>query len=272
MRATLMLLLLSVCLAACWAPLAADEKEKDEKEKAKSGPTVEVVSVHVDHKVDARLAEQFAYGEREDRTEVGLLLRLPGKPLIGLHQDSAVTSAKDDKGNDLVVKSPERKTSIRWSTAVDRSAVLATVALGAAPGKGASKVLIKGELFLIYGTEEKSEEAEKFTFESGAKAKAGKFELAVQQEKGFRGGPEVTVTSPNFRRNVVKALAVQDGDGKDVEAVSVPVLDFGFGGWKADFALKKPLKQGKLKLTYFSKSEAVTAPFDLSVGLGDLSD
>jgi hypothetical protein len=253
------LLLLSACLAAGVGPSAADDKKKEDK------ATAEVVKVAVSHKVDAKLADQFELGLPE-RTEVWLMLRHAGKPLLGLGEGSKVTVMKDDKGNSLLGKLADREKRITQETALDRSAVLASLAGKVAPGKGAAKVLIEGELVLAHGADEKTETKEKFAFTEGGKARLGDFEVRVTREKGFRGGPEIEITSP-AAFNVVKGVSVTDGDGKAVEAVAE--RDYGIGKWAARYVLKAPLKQGKLAVTYYARVEEVKVALDLSVGLAD---
>jgi len=250
-------LLSSACLA--WAALAfADEKKEDR-------PTVEVASVAVAHKVDAKVADQFEFG-LPNRTEVRLLLRHAGKPLLGLGEASKLTALKDDKGNSLLDKSSEEK-SLTWDAALDRSAVLASIQAKASPGKGATRVLIKGELVLVHGADEKTEQKEKFAFTQGSKTKLGKFDVRVSREKTLRGGPEIEVTSESLAFNVVKSVRVTDADGKAVEVVAE--RNFGSGKWVARYSLRAPLKEGKLVVAYYARAEEVKVPLELSVGLAD---
>jgi len=98
----------------------------------------------------------------------------------------------------------------------------------------------------------------------------------VTQDKGlFRrkgkyefGGPLVEV-STSGRNDVVKSVAVEDADGKPVGVVRSTYPSRVLFGQNSSFVLEKPLKQGKLTVTYFSKTEEVTVPVDLSVSLGE---
>src|SRR5262249_19095829 len=151
----------------------------------------------------------------------------------------------------------------------DSTALLASAsAYLKAPGKGATKVLIKGDLVVLAGADEKtadSDKSKKFEFKEKAKTKAGDFEVEVTREKeGFGAdGPAFTI---NSKMRGIRSVVVKDGDGKAVEVQR--------RGWFNDgqkyvfnYALAKPLKEGTIHVTYFSKEEKITVPIDLSVGL-----
>jgi len=258
------LMLLSACLVACAALAVADDKKDD---KTKSEPVITPTGLAVYRKIDTKM---FQFGLSNDQTNVTFLLRYPGKQLLGVDQSSELKSLKDDKGNSLVDDKGFFK--VNFSTypqiAKDRSAMLVSVnAYNRAPAKGATKVLIKGDLMILCGTDEKSEEFKKFEFKDKGEAKAGDFKLKVTQEKGFGNqGATFTLITPT---KDIKGIVVKDADGKEVET---------YGGgtpfpsapkeFSSTYTLQKPLKEGKVTVSYFTKSEKVKVPVDLNVGIG----
>src|SRR5262249_24596487 len=146
----------------------------------------------VDRKIDTT---KFQFGLNSDQTNVTFLLRYPGKQLLRVDQSSELKSMKDDKGNSLVDDKAFFKVNFGTypQIAKDRTAMLVTVnAYNRAPGKGATKVLIKGDLMVVYGTDEKSEEVKKFEFKDKEEAKVGDFKLKVTQEKASFGNQGAT--------------------------------------------------------------------------------
>jgi hypothetical protein len=263
------LLLLSACLVTCAALAFADDKDKkDEKkeDKTKSEPTAVATEIAVNRKLDPKL---FMYASGNDQTRVTFMLRYPGKQFLGVDATSKLATMKDDKDNSLL--DPKSFFQTNFSTfpqiAMDRSAMLVSInAYGKAPGKGATKVLIKGDLVVVCGIDEKTEEVKKFEFKDKGEAKAGDFKVTVNREKGAFGaeGPEFTLTS---KIRGVKSVVIKDADDKVAELF--PRGSFGGGdNWSFSYALKKPLKEGKVLITYFSKEEKVKVPIDLSVGIG----
>jgi len=256
-------LLLSVCLLACAALASADDVKKDEKkeDKTKSEASVAPVSIGVVRKMDTKA---FPYSA-SDMTSLSFVVSVPKKPLLGVDSEgSKVAKFEDDKGNNLADDKFPPQLMLQ-QVAQDRSSM--TVALyvyNKRPGKGASKLILKGDLSAIYGIDEKTEEMKKFEFKAKNKAKAGDFEVTINQDKGFNvEGPAFTMTS---KTRAVKGITVKDGDGKEMELQSYG--SFGFGeNWTYNYAVKKAIKEGTITVTYYSKEEKVKVPIDLSTSL-----
>jgi len=256
-------LLLAACLAAVAFQASADDKDKKE-DKTKSEPAVTPYSVAVTRKLDQK---SFPYTS-PDVTTLAFMVSVPKKPLLGVDAEgSKVDKFEDDKGNSLI---ENRGFFQQQQIAGDRSAMLVAIyAYNKRPGKGASKLTLKGELSLAYGTDEKSEEMKKVKFEEKGTAKAGDFEITVTREKGGFGveGPMFTLKS---KTRGIKAVTIKDGEGTEFE-VQQYGIPFGFGdNWTTNFAVKKAIKEGTVTVRYFSKEEKVKVPVDLTVGL-DLS-
>jgi len=258
------LLLLSACLTAFAALAFADDKDKKKEDKSKSEATVIPAELAVNRKLDSKTT--FA---NYDQTRVSFLVSIPKKYLLGVDKTSKLASMKDDKGNSLIdEKSPFSGGFSQFpQLAEDGSSMLAGVnAYNKAPGKGATKVLIKGDLIVICGSDEKTDQVKKIEFKAKEKAKVADMEVMVTSEKetfGGADGPAFTITS---KTKNVKGVVVKDADGKAVEVAKRGW--FGSGDqWTFNFALVKPLKEGSIHVTYFSKAEKITVPIDLSVGV-----
>jgi len=260
------LMLLSACLTVCAALAVADDKKDASKDKTKSEPTLTPTALSVLRKVDTK---QFRFGLNTDQTNVTFMVQYPGKQLLGVDASSTLSSLKDDKGNSLIDDKGFFKTNFNTYAQVanDRTAMLVSVnAFNKAPGKGASKVLVKGDLVVLCGTDEKSEEFKKVEFKDKGEVKAGDFALKVTQEKGFGNqGATFSLISPS---NAVKKLVVKDADDKEVELYPGNTFASSPKEFTTVYTLTKPLKEGKATVTYFAKTEKATVPVDLSVGVG----
>jgi hypothetical protein len=245
---------LSAALAAC-AALAADDPGKPAK------PAVEPVSLVVSRKLDEK---NYAYST--SGTALSVKVSCPGKQVLGVDSASSVSEFADDKGTSLLKGGLIKPTFSNYPiVATDRASLVVSVQSTVPPGKGAARLHLKGDLVLRCGLQEKATEEKEVEFKGKAEAKLGDFTLKVTQEKGFGGGgASFTLTAP---RPVLKSVTVKDAAGKAVEVMTLG--SFGFGKtWTYTFSLRKPLKQGKVTVSFFAKEEKLTVPVDLSVGLG----
>jgi hypothetical protein len=255
------LFVLSVCLVFT-AFVVADDKDKDKKDdKTKTEKiTVEGAGMDVFRDIDQKL---FQY--KGVRTNLTLLVHAPGRQFLGVDQSSKLESLKDDKGNSLIDDKSFTKPNFNPYATIspNRAAMLVTVySSGKAPGKGASKIVIKGELVTMCGTEEKASAETKVEFKDKAEVKIGDLTLKVQQAKGFFGGPAFQVVGPH----PVKGITVKDGDGNGIEASGGQPYRTG-KEWVSSYSIRKELPEGKVTITYFSKEEKVKVPVDLTFGL-----
>jgi hypothetical protein len=249
------LLALTAGLTLCAALSGADPKKPGKA-------TVEGVSVMVSRKLDEK-----KYPFSGASTHLSLQLTYPGKQLLGVEPSSTVSEFVDDKGNSLLPKAAFFKPTFSMSRlATDRSSMIVNVFSGIAPGKGANKLRIKGDLVALCGLDEKTTEEKEVVLKMNTEVKIGDFTLKVTQEKPFfgKGGPSFYVKGT---KPVISGVSVKDADGKAVEVM--PTGSGGFGkDWTSNFSLKDPMKQAKVSVRYFSKDEKVTVPVDLTVGVG----
>jgi hypothetical protein len=250
------LVVMTAGLAFCVALARADDTKP-----AKA--TVEPVSLSVTKKLDDK--DSFG-GFGFASTAIHFKLAYPGKQILSIDEASKITEFQDDKKTSLLGTGFLKARFNSSSISKDRSKMIVYVSTSANPGKGATKVTLKGDLMLRCGTDEKTTEAKEVAFKSNTEAKLGDFTLKVTNEKGFAdNGASFTLqaTKPN-----IKSVTVKDADGKEVEAMSFWQPSGYDKSWTYTYTLKKALEKGKVTVTYFSKDEKVTVPIELSAGLG----
>jgi hypothetical protein len=256
------MVILTVALAFSAALAFADDTVKDDKTKGKV--TIEPSSLNVSRKLDENNFGLFS----TDSTRIEILVNAPGKYLIGVDKSSKLTTFADDKGNSLIndkdFSRPNFANFPRYGK--DRTSMLLSLSsFSRAPVKGATKVVVKGDLVVVSGLEEKTTEATKVEFKDKSETKIGDFKLRVNREKSFEGsGPAIQLTG---KLRGIKGITVLGDDGKEVEV-------FAGGSTSGDenhthyYNIRKPLKEGKVKVTYFSKEELIKVPVDLAIGAG----
>jgi hypothetical protein len=255
------LLLLSACLVAVASFASADDKDKKE-DKARSEPTVTPSAVAVTRKLDQK-AFPTSYPAR---TTLWFVVSVPKKTLLGIDPERRkVDKFEDDKGNSLL---DERRAFFQQlNISTDRSAMHVTVfSDDKLPGKGASKLTLKGDLTLAYGAGEKSQELKKVKFEEKGTAMAGDFEITVNRAKGNFGieGPAFTLKS---KTRGIKGVTLEDDEGTKYEVLTYGTAVQVGDKWQTSFGVKKAIKEGTVTVHYFSKEEKVKVPIDLTVGL-----
>jgi hypothetical protein len=230
----------------------------DDPTKGKT--TVEAVSLTVTKKHDK------AAPWSSNSTSISVQVAAPDRQFLGVDPSSTISEFKDDKGHSLL-STGFFKTAFSTTPLIgkDRNAMVVTVFSNVSPAKGASKILLKGQLVVKCGLDEKTTEEKEVELKLNTEAKNGDFTLKVTQEKGFAGsGANFTVTAAS---PVLKTVNFKDADGKAVEVT--PFGHYGFAkSWTYTFQLKKEIKKGKFTVTYFSKEEKVTVPVDVEVGVG----
>jgi hypothetical protein len=256
---------LAVGLTLCAAVLAGDDATKPGKAAVKG------VSLSVNQKLDKG---NFPFAGNSSIT-LNLLVSTPGKKLLAVDPSSKVSEFRDDRDTDLIKVNQFGKPTFSLSSfAKDHSAALVSVSsFGAAPARGASKLLLKGSLVLHTGSDEKTTEEKEVELKEKTEAKlGGDLTLRVTREKGFAGGgPSFVILAPN---PAIKSVTLKDAEGKDVG--NTPGFGFGFGtyynsfekAWTTSFSLPKPATKIKVTVGYYSKTNRMTVPVDLALGIG----
>jgi hypothetical protein len=214
-----------------------------------------------------RALDEKEYVPRYDSTRVEFRVALPGRQLLGVDPGSRVAEFGDDRGNSLI--DPKSATPVRFTpyprVAKDRGSMLVeVVSVTRAPARGATRVLLKGDLVVRCGTDETTAEAVA-TLADKAETNLGGLTLRVMKGKGASGGPDIELVGA-FRE--VKAIAAADDEGKAVELLVANSADLKAGLRTQHYQLRRPLPRVKVRVTYFAAEEKVTIPVDLAFGPG----
>jgi hypothetical protein len=254
----LVALTLGLVLCAAVAVGAGEDKTKPGK------ATVELTSLSVSR----QLADK-AIGYSSNSVSLSFAVRCPGKYILALDPtETKVSEFKDDKGTILnkgnAFFTPNFSQGI---FAKDRSGLSVYLnSFSQTTARGATKLIVKGNLVLVCGVKEKSTKEVEVEMKDKAKAKIGDFDLEVNRAKGFSGGPDFTITSAS---PTLKGIKIVDADGKEQPEIGAQNFYSTFlKKWSANFSLNKPLAKAKITLTYFDKTEKVTIPVDREVGVG----
>lgn len=204
-------------------------------------------------------------------TAVAVLVSLPDKAVTALDtKASKIVAFADDKKTELIVARAAGFQGLNsfLQASADKHHALLEFRGGGRPAAGASKVVVKATVVLKCATGEKVFEAADFAPTAGAKTTAGPAAIAARTSGG---AVQLDVESEAG----VKKVEFLDADGKPVAAAS-------FGSFTAVGAGGKPVTRqsfaapaGKsfpakitVKVTAYDKTEDVTVPIDVEVGLG----
>jgi hypothetical protein len=138
------------------------------------------------------------------------------------------------------------------------------------PAKDANKLLVQATVVLKCGAEEKTTETKKITLKQNAETTIGSYTVKVLSEGSNFSGGQVEIQSD--ARDVKKAEFF-DANGKAIEIVLQPFRGTAFTGagkmkQSISYFLPKKMDAVSVKITYFSKVDSLSVPFDLSVGIG----
>jgi hypothetical protein len=128
-------------------------------------------------------------------------------------------------------------------------------------------VLVKANLSVICGKEEKTAEQKNAALKVGDKATLDAIEMNVQ--KGFPEGKQVTVVFITPERSI-KTIEFIDSKGKVINQVftNTNFLTFPKPQCQTTCSLAVPAEPVTIKVTYFSKTETIAVPVELSFGVG----
>jgi hypothetical protein len=208
-----------------------------------------------------------------------LVLSQPQKFIVGVDEEaSTLTSATDDKGTDLAEGQSDKWISGFFSKiGKNNHKVAIPVTLHGLPASDATTLLVKGEIVLKCGSDEKTELVKPFELAKGTTVKCGAYTLSVNAgEKspfgGMLGGKadkkqqslSITVDESGHwlkkfefvdeQGNVIKSKRNGSSGGNDSVTYNVE--------------LSSDVKAAGLRVTYFQKMEDVKQSVDLKIGVG----
>jgi hypothetical protein len=211
---------------------------------------------------------ELTFLSRPTGTAIELIVSQPGKRLLALDERaSQLTRFTDDKKTDL--SKTERDgcfEDFNRRVSPDGTRLGFGIRTTVVPAAGATRLLLKGKLVLMIGTQEKTVEVKKVALEGGGSVKVGPCEVR-QDKRPFGEGSLVRVqhSEPNL-----KGIVFLDKDGKVLpsESVGSSFTRNGQTIYTVEYSVKGKLENGIVRVTYFSKIERVTVPLDLDIGVG----
>lgn len=206
-----------------------------------------------------------------------LVLGRADKLFIGMDgKNSQLVSFTDNKGTDLLKRSG--KFSISGLDAFpkfskDGHVCVFDVRGSMIPAKGATSVRVKAIVVLKYGEGEKTAVQKDLKLKKGSKLTVGPVPWTIEKV----GEPDygnaalgITVTG-SVSHATIKKLVFLDADGKEVEHSIGARFSSGARNhmtYNVTYNFKKKVDVVTVKVIYFEKTEIVTIPIDLEVGVG----
>ena len=260
-----MRLLGALCLfAAGTIVLAADE--------AKTAVTARATGLTVRKPLPPKKKEMFAF--TPPGTVLEVTLSAPGKFILGIDaKASKLGHFTDDKKTKL--DSGGGVGGMSWLsdyTQVTPDGEQCTIQLSARtpPAKDANKVLVQATVVVKVGAEEKTTETKKIAMKQNAETAIGSYTVRVQNPGSSFSGGQLEILSD---ARDVKMAEFFDANGKALEIAIPPFRGNAFVGagkmkQSISYFLPKKMDEVSVKITYFSKVESMSVPFDMGVGLG----
>lgn len=251
-------------LTAVLAFLTTLAAANDEAPGGKAKATLKPLQFSVFQRVDGK--DFPAYG-RSEQTHTQFLVTLPGRQLLWVDQASKLTLFADDKGTSLINPKDTAPPSFAGSitSKAGDSMLIGVNSYSRVPAEGATRVLLKGDLVLVCGLDEKSTPEVTVDFKAKGEVKLGALTLRVDPKKSNPNQPYFELAG---EAQAIKTLTVVGADGKEVPAFATYSRDVSDGPRTHKYVLRNAIGEGKVRASYYSKEEKVTIPVDLAFGPG----
>ena len=210
-----------------------------------------------------RVLVQKQVGESMPKTSITLIVKQPDKRIVSIgFARTKITTFRDDKNTDPKRLQRNRDLFMNSATLFKDGRISLDVKSNILPATGATKLFVKGAVALEVASDEKVLEEKNFKLQAGVTARLGPIQV---ESKGFQNGQ--TQVDVYFTTNILKSVQFLDKNEK-----VLPMKRVGFGGFGVqfheNFALTGKIEAVTVRVTYFSKTQTVIVPLDLSVGLG----
>jgi hypothetical protein len=264
-----------VVLASMPLLLAQDKGATQEKE---SGITVELAGLQVTHQTYGDGFNGLRPLNQKKGTKVAFFVKTPGGLVDFQHKASTLTSFTDDKGHSLIVKPGSFMEGFGHFPKISKDGKIAlfTIEGGEAPSKGASHILVKGEIVFASGSTKKTVTSEKITFKNDAVIKLGSITFTVAKFGKPKWGSAALALSLETNRFVpeVAAYRFKTADGKVFEhkpngqstsssGSSVSVSKF--------FKFDKKIEEGFLEIDIYTDLKTHKMPLNMKISLSQAS-
>lgn len=222
-------------------------------------------------------------------TQLRLLLSSSTKQFVGMDEEACrLTRFVDDKGTVLTPTEGGGHSGFRtFSGSLMKNGRLCAVEIraDAMPAKGATKLIVQGEVVLRCGEGEKTVESDALDVAAGGKVSLGSTSVTVKQAKnenmGFNmmgfgsadsGETKMSVTlTAKAPLDTIKSLTFLDPQGKAIKHRRQGSSSMGFAGnmtYEVTYGLAQKVSKLKLQVVQFERVELLKVPLSLEVGVG----
>ena len=187
----------------------------------------------------------------------------------------------DDKGKELSLPGSGKRSELRWlftpfnSISPDGHTCSFSVQGGKRIPTAGSKVLkVKAAIVLLCGSDEKFVEQKDLDLKAGGKITVGPVPMIIKSVRKQKWGKEIKTRitlESNKSFDPIKQMKFFDADGKRIEGRRTGSGYFGMLGkytYTRTISLTTEVDKATLKMAYFGKTEKLTVPIDVTVGLG----
>lgn len=252
------------CLLTVFATLCAAEDKK-------ADITAQVTYLYVRKPLPPKKAPPGGFFDKGG-AGLGVTLTAPGKYVLGLDtKASKLDHFRDDKGTKLFTPGGFGMGWLSESPQISPEGDQCTISVNATapPAKGALKIEVKGTVILKCGSDEKKSDKKEIAIKKNQKETVGDFTVTVSNDGSMFGTPQLFIVSdkPNL-----KGVEMTDDKGGEIKPFFPPsrgaFQDAGKTKYGLAVTLPKKMTAVTVKVIYFSKTEDVEAPLDLSIGVG----
>lgn len=212
-------------------------------------------------------------------THVHFLVTDPQRAVLSVDHDDSKVTVRDDKGNDLAAEQAgdsrfrARGRPLSTSEARESGGTILKVEQPNAPGRGATKLILDGEVALRCGIGEVVVEREGVALKTKTAIKAGPTEFAIGEvEDQDFGDVKLAITfKSNKPLDAIIDIEFLDADGKPIEQQNMGSFNFsggGFASYSRQIGLHKKVDKATLRIKHYKSIETVKLPLDMEIDVG----
>jgi len=255
----------TLCLLTCAAGLSVADEPKSEV-------TAQATGLMVRKPLPAKKKEPVGFVDNGS-TGLDVSLSTPGKYVLDIDtKASKLDHFTDDKDTKFYTADRFGMTWLSDFPQITPEGDVCTVHFNGqvAPAKGATKLKLKATVVLTCGPDEKATDKKEIAIKKDQKETVGAYTIQVLNDGAMFGGPQIAVVSD---KQNLKGLEFFDAKGEAIKLFFPPYRQNFFPTpMKKQYGLvgtlPKKMDTVTVKVLYFDKTEALSVPIDLNVGVG----